>query len=134
MNIHPIHQPMSRRTLLKGTGAALALPWLEAMMPNKAQASSRQSPKRLACLFMPNGVRDDQWTPEGEGEDFKLSQTLTPLESLKDKLKKAYQDAGLKKTATGAQVTDYYTASEERQTINGKQVRGYRILGKKISA
>ena len=86
MNIHPIHQPMSRRTLLKGTGAALALPWLEAMMPNKAQASTRQSPKRLACLFMPNGVRDDQWTPEGEGEDFKLSQTLAPLESLKDKL------------------------------------------------
>lgn len=52
---------------------------------------------------------------------------------LKDKLKKAYQDAGLKKTATGAQVTDYYTANEERRTINGKQVSGYFILGKKLS-
>ncbi len=86
MNIHRIHQPMSRRTLLKGTGAALALPWLEAMMPNKAKASTQQSPKRMAFLFMPNGVRADQWTPEGEGTDFKLSKTLAPLEALKDKL------------------------------------------------
>ena len=86
MNIQGIHQPMSRRTLLKGTGAALALPWLEAMMPNKAKASTRQSPKRMAFLFMPNGVRADQWTPEGEGSDFKLSKTLSPLEGLKDNL------------------------------------------------
>ena len=77
---------MSRRTLLKGTGAALALPWLEAMMSTKADAAKKENPKRLCVLFMPNGVRADQWTPEGEGEDFKLSTTLSPLESLKDKL------------------------------------------------
>ncbi|WP_149496792.1 DUF1552 domain-containing protein [Roseiconus lacunae] len=84
--------PLSRRTLLRGTGMALALPWLEAMMPSaraEAKASEEQpgdSPKRMAALFVPNGVRQDQWTPEGEGADFKLSPTLQPLASLKDKI------------------------------------------------
>jgi hypothetical protein len=52
----------------------------------QSQSVHAQSPKRMAFLFMPNGVRADQWTPEGEGTDFKLSKTLSPLEALKDKL------------------------------------------------
>lgn len=77
---------LSRRTFLKGTGAALALPWLEAMSPAAGQASQASGPTRLGVLFMPNGVREDQWTPEGEGTDFQLSPTLSPLESLKDQI------------------------------------------------
>ncbi|MDA0753045.1 MAG: DUF1552 domain-containing protein [Verrucomicrobia bacterium] len=86
MHITGQTKPISRRTLLKGAGAALALPWLESMMSPRLLAQPEEGPRRLGVLFMPNGVREDQWTPEGEGTDFKLSQTLSPLESLKDKL------------------------------------------------
>ncbi|MFC1757759.1 DUF1552 domain-containing protein [Planctomycetota bacterium] len=88
--------PLSRRTLLRGTGAALALPWLEAMMPKTAAAEEAEAnspddtpddtPIRLAALFVPNGVRKDMWTPKSVGRDFELSETLQPLEGLKDQL------------------------------------------------
>lgn len=74
---------LSRRALLRGAGAALALPWLEAMTPRSRGAENTRGPKRLAVLFMPNGVRQDRWTPEGVGRDFKLSPILEPLDSLK---------------------------------------------------
>ena len=54
--------PISRRTVLRGAGAGLALPWLEAMMPARAIAAQR-APVRMAILYMPNGVREDMWTP-----------------------------------------------------------------------
>jgi hypothetical protein len=73
--------PISRRTLLRGAGASLALPWLEAMEP--ARSDSRP-PMRMAAMYMPNGVHPEMWTPEGEGRDFKLSPTLQPLADLKD--------------------------------------------------
>lgn len=73
---------ISRRRLLQGTGAALGLPWLEAM----AAAKGATIPVRMAAMYMPNGVREDMWTPEGVGRDFKLSPTLEPLEDLKSNL------------------------------------------------
>lgn len=76
--------PISRRTLLRGAGAALGLPWLEAMAAPVRTAAPL--PKRLAVLYMPNGVNGDAWAPEGEGRDFKLSPTLAPLEDLKSEL------------------------------------------------
>ncbi|WP_146519098.1 DUF1552 domain-containing protein [Stieleria varia] len=84
--------PLSRRTLLRGVGAGLALPWLEAMMPSRADAAEADgkppsdAPLRLAALFAPNGVRADMWTPDGTGSDFKWSPTLEPLSDLKDQL------------------------------------------------
>ncbi len=80
--------PISRRTLLRGAGAALALPWLEAMMPARALATTEATDRstRLAVLFMPNGVRSDMWTPTGEGKEFTLSPTLEPLADLKDEI------------------------------------------------
>ena len=43
-------------------------------------------PPRFAAIFVPNGVRDDMWTPQGEGRDFQLSPTLEPLHDLQDQL------------------------------------------------
>jgi hypothetical protein len=79
---------ISRRTLLRGAGASLALPWLEAMGPLTARAASTPArpPVRMAMMFMPNGVRSDMWTPEGTGRDFQLSPTLEPLAAHKDDL------------------------------------------------
>ncbi|MEM8666181.1 MAG: DUF1552 domain-containing protein [Planctomycetota bacterium] len=48
--------------------------------------SSDDSPTRMAALFVPNGVRQDMWTPQGEGTEFELSPTLMPLQSLKSKI------------------------------------------------
>ena len=79
------HTPISRRTILRGAGASLALPWLEAMMPTRASAAAR-APVRMAVLYMANGVREDMWTPTGTGRDFTLSPTLQPLANLKDEL------------------------------------------------
>src|ERR1700693_1752045 len=79
-------KPISRRTLLRGAGAALSLPWLEAMCkPPPAGTEPRLSepPLRMAFMFMPNGVRPDDWTPEGDGEDYEITPHLKPLESLK---------------------------------------------------
>ena len=75
---------MNRRTVLRGAGATLALPWLEAMMP--AASAAPKLPVRLAVLYMPNGVNVNAWAPEGTGRDFKLSPTLEPLSDFKDKL------------------------------------------------
>jgi hypothetical protein len=73
--------PLSRRTLLRGAGAAIGLPWLEAMAKPLDKA-----PIRMAAMYMPNGVREDMWTPQGEKRAFELSPTLAPLAPFKDEL------------------------------------------------
>src|SRR5687767_562160 len=70
---------ISRRTLLRGAGVSLALPWLEAMATETAKA-----PVRMGFLYVPNGANMSAWVPEGTGRDFKLSKTLEPLKDLKD--------------------------------------------------
>ena len=73
--------PISRRTVLRGAGTAIALPWLEAMAPRSARAavSPAKAPLRTAFLFVPNGKIMEQWTPGDEGDLRKLPSTLTPL-------------------------------------------------------
>jgi hypothetical protein len=71
-------KPLSRRTILRGAaGAAIALPWLEAMSPRKAQAATPT--KRFIVMFSPNGTLPTQWTPTGTETSFTLSPILTPL-------------------------------------------------------
>lgn len=78
--------PLSRRTVLRGLGAALALPWLEAMGPRSAFAApAAAAPLRTAFLYIPNGVQMDAWVPSEAG-DLKLTPTLEPLAALKDKI------------------------------------------------
>jgi hypothetical protein len=79
---------ISRRTLLRGAGVTLGLPWLEAMMPTSALAQSKtlKSPVRMAALYMPNGVNVAHWYPTGTGREFELSDTLSPLAGLKDQI------------------------------------------------
>lgn len=70
-------KPLSRRTVLRGAGAALALPWLDAM---SARASTPgKPPVRMAALYMPNGAYPSTWTPQTEGRDYELTPSLEPL-------------------------------------------------------
>jgi hypothetical protein len=69
-----------RRTFLRGAGAALALPVLDAMTPAAARAAAAQAPPvRFAALFFPNGVWKKNWIPEEGGADYKLPSSLEPL-------------------------------------------------------
>ena len=80
-------KPISRRTLLRGAGAALGLPWLEVMShasPSTDPLRLSEPPLRAAFLFWSNGVRPDHWTPAGDGEDYEITPHLKPLESLKN--------------------------------------------------
>lgn len=79
--------PLHRRTFLKGVGATLGLPLLEAMLPSSGfAAQSAGAPKRMAFVFVPNGVIVPDWTVKGEGTDWQLSPTLEPLAKVKDRV------------------------------------------------
>ncbi len=84
------HQPMSRRTLLRGLGVAVSLPWLEAMGPMAAWADDpapgKAAPNRMAVIYVPNGKNMVDWTPQAEGTNFDLPAILQPLAPLKDDL------------------------------------------------
>ena len=79
-------QPIPRRTLLRGTGTAIALPLLDCMAPvgrraraAAAEAGPEAAPLRVAFLYVPNGVHMPDWTPKQEGAGFDLPQSLEPL-------------------------------------------------------
>src|SRR5262245_9232650 len=79
---------LSRRTFLRGAGAALALPLLDAMTPAlTAMARTAAAPnRRLGFVYVPNGIIMDQFTPAKEGADFELKTILKPLEAAQDSL------------------------------------------------
>lgn len=83
----PRNRSISRRSVLRGAGVALGLPWLEAMTPSSLSAAGKAKlPVRMAVLYMANGVNTAMWAPEGQGQDWKLSPTLQPLQDLKDQV------------------------------------------------
>jgi hypothetical protein len=80
-------RPMSRRTMLKGMGVAMALPMLEVMGTSSkaiAATGAGATPTRMAMIFAPNGVNYDHWLPKGEGKRYEFSPTLKPLESVRE--------------------------------------------------
>lgn len=77
MNPLPV---IPRRTFLRGLGAAIALPMLDAMLPARAlAASAAKAPVRMGFLFVPNGAHMPDWTPTATGADFDLPYILQPL-------------------------------------------------------
>jgi hypothetical protein len=77
---------ISRRAVLRGAGAAVALPLLEAMTPGRGYAAVAKPPLRLAFLYVPNGVHMPDWTPKEAGAGFALPPVLEPLSAVKDDL------------------------------------------------
>jgi len=79
---------ISRRTLLRGAGAAMALPWLEVMSKAATGPDSltlSEPPMRMGFMFMPNGVRPDLWDLAGDSETIgEMSRHLKPLEPYKN--------------------------------------------------
>ncbi|HJT75838.1 MAG TPA: DUF1552 domain-containing protein, partial [Gemmataceae bacterium] len=80
----------SRRTLLKGVGVTMALPWLESLPGWGDEPASRPSqpayPQRFAVLFMGNGISPKNWWAKGAGVTMELSKSLVPLAPLRPRL------------------------------------------------
>ena len=74
---------LSRRTVLRGIGATVSLPLLEAMVPAlTATAQTAANPiKRFGAVFVPLGERPGYWTPKEVGSNFEFTPILQPLEA-----------------------------------------------------
>ena len=85
---------ISRRAVLRGAGASIALPLLDAMLPaGVALADTHAAPRtRMGFFYFPHGAftgkwtEINSWTPEGVGRNFEVSQVLRPLESFRDRM------------------------------------------------
>ena len=79
---------LSRRTVLRSLGAAIPLPFLDAMVPALTSLSrtAAQPPLRFGAVYVPNGVIPGQWFPTAEGTAFDFSPTLEPLASFRDRV------------------------------------------------
>jgi hypothetical protein len=79
---------LPRRTVLRGLGASLSLPLLDAMLPafaTRAHAATTRAHRFLA-FYVPNGMAMEYWTPKGEGRDFTLSSILEPLAPFRNQM------------------------------------------------
>jgi hypothetical protein len=80
---------LDRRTLLRGTGAAIALPMLDAMVPAlaaPAKTRAGKAPGRIAVVYVPNGIVMKDWTPQAVGKDYAFTRILKPLEPFREEI------------------------------------------------
>jgi Protein of unknown function (DUF1552) len=79
-----LSKKLPRRTILKGLGTTMALPFLDAMLPPMRAAVKPSN--RFQAFYVPNGMAMEYWTPKGEGAAFELSPILEPLAAYKEKM------------------------------------------------
>jgi len=78
---------LRRRTFLRGLGTAVALPMLDAMTPAfPATPKTGKAPRRMAFVYVPNGIDMRYWTPQAEGTGFEFSRILKPLQGFREDL------------------------------------------------
>jgi hypothetical protein len=80
----------SRRTMLRGLGVTMALPWMESLRvwgdEPKGNLASSEAPVRLAVLFSGNGFHTQEWWAKGEGKNMELGKVLAPLTDFREKM------------------------------------------------
>ena len=123
---------ISRRTVLRGVGATVALPLLDAMVP--ALTASQKTPakpvRRLGVVYHPNGVVYENWLPKGAGSTFEFSRVLAPLERFRDRVvvvtgladqqAEAMGDgAGDHSRASGSYLTGVHVKKSDSIVLNG---------------
>jgi len=80
---------ISRRTMLRGVGVTMALPWLESLPVFASEAtgnSTNEAPVRVAVLFAGNGFHSKEWFAEGEGANMKVGKVLEPIAEFREQL------------------------------------------------
>ena len=101
---------LPRRTFLRGMGATLALPLLDAMAPALSAKSVKPTP-RLGFVYTPNGFIQEQWIPKTVGASYELTPSLSPLASLRENLLIVSNLAHLQANTFGDGVGDHPRAS-----------------------
>src|SRR5437764_13516357 len=104
---------LSRRTVLRGIGATIALPFLDAMVPSARAAGKPVN--RFMAFYVPNGMAMEYWMPKGEGANFELSPILQPMAQSRDQMLVL---AGLRAGC------DYIDAGASASVITGTPHRG----------
>lgn len=133
---------LSRRTLLRGTGAAVALPLLDAMIPamtaSAATAAAPSRLKRIGYIYIPMGYNPAEWTPEGETLD-ELPSSLLPLEDVKDHLT-VISNTDLQNAYPGSHATSnsaFLSAARAKRTESSDYYNGTtvdQVAARKIGA
>ncbi len=77
---------MTRRTMLRGIGVSMALPWMESLRARAEGAAAAEPPVRLAVLFAGNGFHSKEWWAEGDGAAMKLGKVLEPLADFRERM------------------------------------------------
>src|SRR6266545_4947024 len=81
---------ITRRTMLRGLGVSMALPWLESLPvwgdEPRGKARASEAPVRLAVLFAGNGFHSKEWWARGEGKGMELGKVLAPLADFREKM------------------------------------------------
>src|ERR1051325_4559344 len=105
---------LSRRTFLRGSGACLALPWLEAMLPQRVLGQQAPAkPLRFIVWTLPDGVRMDAWTPKESGATYTTMPILQPLDAYKARFNLV---SGLANTPASVVTGDVFAGSHARAT------------------
>src|SRR6266498_723158 len=93
----------SRRTMLRGLGVTMALPWIESLRiwgaEPRGNGKAGDAPVRLAVLFAGNGFHGKEWWAKGEGKGMELGKVLAPLADFREKMlfiRGLYNDEALK--------------------------------------
>ena len=85
-----MYSKLSRRTMLRGLGVSMALPWMESLTaagePAVAGATAAAPPLRLAVLFAGNGFHSKEWWAKGSGKEMELGKVLEPVADFREKL------------------------------------------------
>ncbi|WDQ16331.1 DUF1552 domain-containing protein [Rhodopirellula sp. P2] len=133
---------LSRRTLLRGTGASVALPLLDAMIPamtaSAATAAAPSRLKRIGYIYIPMGYNPAEWTPDGETLD-ELPSSLSPLEEVKDHLT-VISNTDLQNAYPGSHATSnsaFLSAARAKRTESSDYYNGTtvdQVAARKIGA
>lgn len=117
---------IARRTVLRGMGAALALPFLDGMVPAFAaiRNSAANPPRRLGIVYCPNGMMMDHWTPSGDGSGFKFSKILQPLQPYRDQIQVLSGMHGVESEGPHARASTRFLTG-----VPSKQDDGSNLLG-----
>ncbi len=77
---------LPRRTVLRGLGTTMALPFLDAMLPSSLLRAAPKPVHRFQAFYVPNGMAMEYWLPKGEGAEFQLSPILEPLAAFRNQM------------------------------------------------
>jgi len=142
-----LRQPLSRRTMLRGLGASVALPLLEAMLPRAGYAApstyqplsksgAKPTPRAIFC-YVPNGVNIIEWVPAAKGAGYALSPTLAPLQAHRERFS-VLSGLGHPNSTGGHSGADTWLTGANLRAIPGKEYTNSisvdQVIAEKIGA